>query len=85
MRTLALLFVSATLFVAPLLAQDGADPLPDDPIIPTTEETKPKQAPELHKIYVPYSKLDDVFGTEKERVMVRVPNSNLVLPKRWTC
>jgi hypothetical protein len=31
------------------------------------EETKP---PELHKIYVPYEKLDEVLGTDKERVMV---------------
>ena len=29
-----------------------------------------KPAPELHKIYVPYEKLDEVFGTDKERVMV---------------
>jgi len=28
------------------------------------------KAPELHKIYVPYEKLDEVFGTDKERVMV---------------
>jgi hypothetical protein len=27
-------------------------------------------APELHKIYVPYTKLDEVLGTDKERVMV---------------
>ncbi len=28
------------------------------------------QDPELHKIYVPYTKLDEVLGTDKERVMV---------------
>jgi hypothetical protein len=27
-------------------------------------------APELHKIYVPYTKLEEVLGTDKERVMV---------------
>ncbi|MHC4938979.1 MAG: hypothetical protein ACYTHK_08425 [Planctomycetota bacterium] len=35
--------------------------------LPAQEESK---APELHKIYVPYEKLDKVFGTDKERVMV---------------
>lgn len=29
-----------------------------------------QEAPELHKIYVPYTKLDEVLGTDKERVMV---------------
>ncbi|MHC4548469.1 MAG: hypothetical protein ACYTEZ_06800 [Planctomycetota bacterium] len=28
------------------------------------------ESPELHKIYVPYEKLDEVLGTDKERVMV---------------
>ena len=28
------------------------------------------EAPDLHKIYVPYTKLDEVLGTDKERVMV---------------
>ena len=29
-----------------------------------------QEAPELHKIYVPYTKLEEVLGTDKERVMV---------------
>ena len=29
-----------------------------------------QDAPELHKIYVPYTKLEEVLGTDKERVMV---------------
>jgi len=29
-----------------------------------------QETPELHKIYVPYTKLEDVLGTDKERVMV---------------
>ncbi|MHC4450788.1 MAG: hypothetical protein ACYS0E_11745, partial [Planctomycetota bacterium] len=36
-------------------------------LLPAQEENK---APELHKIYVPYEKLDQVLGTDKERVMV---------------
>jgi hypothetical protein len=28
------------------------------------------ESPELHKIYVPYTKLEEVLGTDKERVMV---------------
>jgi len=34
-----------------------------------TPDTDPKK-PELHKIYVPYKKLDELLGTDKERVMV---------------
>ena len=33
------------------------------------QDAEPKQ-PELHKIYVPFEKLDEVLGTDKERVMV---------------
>ena len=33
-------------------------------------EPEEKKAPDIYKIYVPYEKLDEVFGTEKERVMV---------------
>jgi hypothetical protein len=29
-----------------------------------------ERAPELHKIFVPYKKLDELLGTDKERVMV---------------
>jgi len=47
-------------FSAPLSAQEGGG-----------EESGPEEAaPELHKIYVPYKKLDELLGTDKERVMV---------------
>ncbi|MEM8883111.1 MAG: hypothetical protein AAGD14_03490 [Planctomycetota bacterium] len=52
------------LLAFPLLAQD--DPFPE--LIPAAEEEK--KPPELHKIYVPYDKLDQVLGSGKERVMV---------------
>ncbi|MGQ0614475.1 MAG: hypothetical protein ACT4PV_12135 [Planctomycetaceae bacterium] len=34
------------------------------------QDGKPPAKPEIHKIYVPYEKLDEVFGTDKERVLV---------------
>lgn len=44
-----------------VLALVAAFAFPQDP--------EPKQ-PELHKIYVPYKKLEELLGTDKERVMV---------------
>ena len=68
-RTLLTLSLSL-LVLAPVGAQEPEDdpvPVPfNEPV--ETEEKKPE--PELHKIYVPYTKLNEVFGTEKERVMV---------------
>ena len=66
-----LLTLSLFLLVpAPLGAQEPEeDPVPvpfDEPV----EDEAKKPEPELHKIYVPYSKLNEVFGTDKERVMV---------------
>ena len=34
------------------------------------QDAPEKRPPDLHKIYVPYKKLDEVLGTDKERVMV---------------
>jgi hypothetical protein len=39
-------------------------------LLAATAWPQDKKEPELHKIYVPYKKLDELLGTDKERVMV---------------
>jgi len=70
MRRLLLLLSLCLFSVTNLLAQDdGDEPVPVPVPVEEPEADQPNE-PELHKIYVPYSKLSEVFGTDKERVMV---------------
>ncbi len=65
-RTLVLPLLFAILLPHVLWAQDGP---PEKPAKPEPKKKADPQ-PELHKIYVPYKKLDELLGTDKERVMV---------------
>ncbi|MHC4955348.1 MAG: hypothetical protein ACYTGZ_15960 [Planctomycetota bacterium] len=69
MRRFAFSLCIALTFASILPAQDPVDEAqPAEK--PAEKPAEVKKAPDLHKIYVPFDKLDKVFGTDKERVMV---------------
>ena len=65
MRALLPLFLLALFASAQETDESLVPPIPPGVV----DEEEPK-TPDLHKIYIPYEKLEEVFGTDKERVMV---------------
>ncbi len=70
--TRSLLILGLGLFV---FATAGFGQAPDSPEQPKSDkeapaDATPKKTPDLHKIYVPYEKLEELLGTDKERVLV---------------